>query len=430
MPSLPRLRQAWSQPQHRDAAWLMLNTAATAAAGLLFWLVATRVLQLPAREVGVGSAVIALGTLAAVLAKGGLDTALLRYLPVSGREGNLFGFAAGLGTAFLLAIWGALALWGSATGAWPELGRAEWLLVALLGLLLLYAWLQDAVLLSGGRAGQAAARNLAGAVLRIAAVAAFAVALPLAVPAAWALGLLLAVLVGARLQRRVEHAGSEPVPRRAFVASAMRNLAGTAAEFLPGLLLTPILLSVQGPEAAARFAMAWTLASLLLMACAAIARSALAQLVRRDPDPATLRRALRQQVWLVLPSAAALALLAPWLLGVFGPGYAEAAPALMVLAASSLLAAPSSLALSVLRAREQALPMVLLPTLTIAMLLVLAPALAARSGTTGAALAWLLANVPFAAYATWRLWRETRDQASTKEVMPDAAPVRGGPHLE
>ncbi|MEA3190149.1 MAG: hypothetical protein QOD77_731 [Thermoplasmata archaeon] len=427
--TLPRLRQAWAQAQHRDAAYLMLNTVATAAAGLVFWLVATRVLQLPAREVGVGSAVIALGTLVAVLAKGGLDTALLRYLPSTGREGNLFGFALGLGGAFLLAVWGVLALWGTSAGAWPELGRTEWLLVALIGMLLLYAWLQDAVLLSGGRAGQAAARNLGGAVVRIVAAVALALVLPLVIPLAWAIGVLCAVVVGNRIQRRIEHAGGTPVSRRTFVASAVRNMAGTAAEFLPGLLLTPILLAVQGPEAAAHFAMAWTLASMLLLACSAIARSALRQLVAREPDPATLRRALRQQAWIVLPGAAGLALLAPWLLGVFGPGYADAAPALVVLAASALLAAPASLALSVLRAREHTAPMVLLPTLTLAMLLVLAPTLAGSSGTTGAAFAWLLANVPFAAYATWRLHQETRE-ARPQEVMPDAAPVGRGADAE
>ncbi len=84
-----RLAGPWAEPQHRNAVYLMLNTVTGGLAGLLFWVIFSRLAGLPVEEIGVGYAIVALGTMIAVLAKGGLDTALLRMVPGASRPEGL-----------------------------------------------------------------------------------------------------------------------------------------------------------------------------------------------------------------------------------------------------------------------------------------------------------------------------------------------------
>ncbi len=428
VPVAARLRQALvhlSHAQHRNAAYLILNMAAQAGAGLLFWLVLTRWLALDAATVGVGYAAIALGTTAAVLAKGGLDTALLRHVPHAGRAhaDALMRLALAVGTAVAVAACLVLA----ALGLWSELGAAEWVLAGAIAVLLVATWLQDAVFLAEGRTRDGTLRNLAASAVRVVLpLALVAFAFGPVVPLAWALTLALSAALGFALAARLPRRDGPAVPRRAFLASAGRNFAGSAAEFLPGLLLAPIVLAARGAHEAAYFGMAWTLASMLFLASAAISRSALASLVAVPGGaPACLGRAVRQHLALVAPGAIAIVALAPWLLGVFGPGYASAAPALAILAVSIVAVAPAYLYLALLRARDRAAPLVLFPVLQVAALAALAPWAAQEWGLVGVATAWLASNVPFGAWGAWRLHQEAGG------VMPDAAfPVGGRAHLE
>jgi O-antigen/teichoic acid export membrane protein len=204
-------------------------------------------------------------------------------------------------------------------------------------------------------------------------------------------------------------------------------MAGSAAEFLPGLLLAPMVLAIDGPDSAAYFGMAWTVASLLFLAAAAVGRSALAEMARPGNSMAlALRRGLLQVLVVVGPAAVAAVALAPLVLGVFGPAYAaRGATAFVVLCASILVVAPSSLYLAVLRVRERTIPLVVLPLSTIVLLLLLAPPLAARWGLPGVAAAWGLANLPAGTWAISRLVH------LTKGVSPLAPQRVGGPsHLE
>jgi O-antigen/teichoic acid export membrane protein len=122
-----------------------------------------------------------------------------------------------------------------------------------------------------------------------------------------------------------------------------------------------------------------------------------------------------------VPGAVALIGLAPWLLGVFGPGYADgAALALALLALSILAVAPATIYLSLLRARDRGRSLVAYPLAMLAALAVLAPLGAHWWGVTGVAAAWLVANVPFGAWAAHRLHAESR------EVRTDGSALVGG----
>src|SRR5688500_4551006 len=103
-----RLATHLGQAQHRNAYCLLLNNVLGAATGLLFLLLFTRVLARPPAEVGIGYAIVVLGTIVGVVAKGGLDTALLRTVPhatdLEARRIFRFALIVGGGIAVALAL--------------------------------------------------------------------------------------------------------------------------------------------------------------------------------------------------------------------------------------------------------------------------------------------------------------------------------------
>jgi O-antigen/teichoic acid export membrane protein len=422
--------------QHRAAYYLTLNNVMGAATGVLFWLLLARAAGLGAALIGVGYTVVALGTLVGVVAKGGLDTALLLKVPgQSGRGGRaLLSFGAAVSACVAVALTALLAWAALGLGFLPGLDALGWGLVGFIAVLMVVTWLQDAYLLAVGQARITFERNLvltAGRLLLPLPVILLAFAHP--VPLTWGLALAASAVVGAVRIRAIpgRPARDGPAPRRAFMRSAARNVSGSAAEFLPGLLLAPLVLALQGPEAAAYFGMAWTAASLVFQISGAIGRSALAQMVQTGPSgtATALRKGVAEHAWVVAPLAVAVGLLSFPLLSVFGHAYAtQGAEALAILCASTLVVAPVSLYLAVLRSRDRSWLLVAFPVAMILALAVLAPALGARYGLVGIAFAWLAANAPFGLYAAWRLRRELL------EVMPlanpYAEPVPGRADLE
>ncbi|MGQ0536157.1 MAG: hypothetical protein ACT4PT_08800 [Methanobacteriota archaeon] len=372
--------------QYRNATFLIGNGVVGAAAGLLFWVLATRVLGLSPAEIGVGSAVAVAATL------------LLAAL------GERFGLA--------------------------PISALGWAAVGGIGLLLVSTWLADSYFLAEGDARPSFHRNVVLSIARLLAIVPLvALGVPEPIPLAWALALGASAVAAAVFARRIAPRDGPAVSRRTFLRSAATNVSGSAAETLPGLLLVPVVLAIAGPEAAGVFGIAWAGASLLLLASAAIGRSAFAEIVRNGPGarPAAIRRGLAHHALMVAPATLAFLLLAPYVLAFFGAEYAnEGATTLRILAASTLFLAPCYFYLALLRAEERTGPLVAFPiALLVVLLLAVGPA-TRGAGIDGTAAAWAASAVPFGAFAAWRLAR-----AAKEVTRPHAAPtLRGASHVE
>ncbi|MHB8604362.1 MAG: hypothetical protein ACYDCK_03820, partial [Thermoplasmatota archaeon] len=330
--------------QDSSALYLMANNVAGAASGVVAWFLFTRVSGLPTSAVGLGYAVIALGTTIGVVAKGGLDTALVRHAPSADgtSAARLLRFGAVLGACVALAL--ALTTWfASRLAAFlPTVTGFEWVFVGLIGALLAVTWMQDAYFLARGSARLSFERNLVLYGSRVALIfPVVAIAHARAIPVTWTLSLAayaLAAGIFARRLRATSPAG-RVVARKEFLRSAARNVTGNAAELLPGLLLAPLVLAVDGAAPAAYFGIAWTAASVVFLASAAISRSVLAELARDGPAARArvLRRAARLHLWTVAPAALVLAVAAPLLLSVFGRDYARGGGAALTVLAASIV---------------------------------------------------------------------------------------------
>lgn len=418
-------RKVLREPQHREALHLTVNTAVLAVGGFLFWILLTRGLGVPAPTVGSGYAIVSLATAVAVVAKSGFDTAIVRHAPDASRSSaaHLLRLSVALGATVALAL--TLALAGAAALGLPlpELPAAGWALVLAIAALLVTTWMQDAYFVADRQARWALTRNTAFSAARLAApVALVVLAAPYLVASAWTLALAASALLGVLLARRLPDRDGDEVSRKPFLLTTLRNVTSSAAEFLPGLFLAPIVLAVEGPEAAAYFGMAWAVAHMLFQVSSAISRSALVEFVEGSAGrhPEAVRRGVLQHLALVAPAAVAAILLAPHVLGVFGPRYAELGGLpFAILCASVLVVAPWYLYLAILRARERVVPLVLFPAATVAAVFALVPVLVTRYGLPGASMAWALANTPFGLWSTWRLYKEGQ------EVSPDGTEALG-----
>ncbi len=424
--------KAWTKflhnAQHRTTFYLLLNNAMAAGTGLLFWFIMVRLAGLPPDQIGIGYAIIALGTTISLVSKGGLDTALLRNVPKTNtKEGlRLLGTGIFVAASAAVALSAALALASRYGGPVPQL-EWGWLLVAVIAMLMIGTSLQDAWFLAQGDAKATFRRNMVFSSARIALpLPILALAPPEPVPVIWLLALIAAALAGIILARRRPQREGTAVPRTEFLRCAARNITSSAAEFLPGLLLVPLVLATQGAASAAYFGMAWTAAAVLLLGSAAIGRSALTSMVRDEPAGPAVRRATRQALLVLGPVAILGIVLSRFIMGIFGKDYAtESATAFAILCASTLFVAPAFLYLAYLRAQDRPTALVVFPLALITVLFLLAPLLATKYGLAGVAMAWLGANVPFGLYAATQLLRVS------KEVNAHEAPdLRGGAHAE
>lgn len=426
----------WGDAQFRNGSYLMLNSIVGAVAGLAFWVVLVRFYVLPDRDIGIGLAIISLCTALGLLAKGGLDTALVRHVPRASREDalGLLRFACLVAFGVVVALVVLLGLLGPLLGgSFAGLDAPALVLVAALSGALAVTWLQDAQFLAAGEARLSFYRNLALHSGRLAAPAFIVgLAVPYPIPAAWGVALVLSALLAHAFVRRMAFAPPEaatPVRRKAFLRSAGRNVTGSAAEFLPGLLLPPLVLHLEGAEAAAYFGIAFTGASVLFLLSAAIGRSAFAEMSRTGQTALQLRRAVKHHLLVVAPAALVAVALAPEILGYFGWTYAaHGSGVFLLLAASIVFVAPVYLYLALLRSREERGMLLLYPAVNIAALFALAPVLEAQMGTIGIAVAWLLVHAPLGAFAAWKIRAAVRE---VNDVEPPAAQAVGGhPHVE
>ena len=172
---------------------------------------------------------------------------------------------------------------------------------------------------------------------------------------------------------------------------------------LPGLVLG----ALAGEAAVGAYAMAWRLAlvlNLLVVAVGAMASPRFADQAARGDGPG-LRRTAAQSMALVLGMGTlplvVLAVGAPWLLGLFGPGFVSGTAELRWLLVGQAVLMLTATAPELLGMTGHEKPMQRVNTLAI---LVYVPALAVASwwlGGVGAALATLLASVVSGLGAAW-----------------------------
>ena len=255
-------------PLHRDAYALALNSAFTAATGLIYWIVAANAFS--AHAVGLNSALISAMTLLSGIASLNLPNIIVRFLPESGdrtlaRVVCAYAAAAGLAACAALVFILGVTWWtpplrflrfDGSLQAWFVFSTVAWCLFTI----------QDSVLTALGRAIWVPVENAVFSVLKIALLVAAATALPrYGIFVSWTIAMLVSVagvnlLIFTRLMRpsRLRRCDPVDVRNRAFVRYFAANYACSVA-WLSSLYLMPLIVTaVAGATTNAYWALAFT----------------------------------------------------------------------------------------------------------------------------------------------------------------------------
>ncbi|MEV6117208.1 polysaccharide biosynthesis C-terminal domain-containing protein [Streptomyces sp. NPDC052109] len=427
-------RSGDGSPLFRNAYALMLNTGISAVLGLGFWLAAARYYSESA--VGQGSAAIAAMKFLAGLTAVTLTGALARFIPVAGKRTGRLIFRTYTGSSLLVAV--AAGVFLLTLDAWGPSYRFLHGTVNGLGFILaVIAWnvltLQDGVLTGLRSATWVPVGNTVFSAVKLALLVAFAVAIPTTgVFVSWVAAIATSVVpLGWLVFRRLAPRHVKATEGRAeppTLKQVGRFLAGdyTGSLFsLAVIYLVPVIVAAQVSSAEnAYFYIATTIGGTTDLLAINMGASLT---VEGSHDPTRLaantRAALSRMARIMLPIAALWMVGAPWILGVFGDGYADAAtPLLRWLALGSVLRVVIETYFAVLRARSRTAGLAWLQGLLCVLVLGLTLLLLPRMGLTGAGVAEAASLAVIAAIAAPKLWRTIRTAPAT---VPDTAAPDG-----
>lgn len=417
----------------RNAYALMLNTGISAVLGLGYWLVAARYYSESA--VGQGSAAIAAMKLLAGLTAVTLTGALARFIPVAGRATGRLIFRTYAGSSVVVALAAVvflltLNLWG------PSYRFLHGPLNGLGFILAVVTWslltLQDGVLTGLRSALWVPVGNTVFSAAKLLLLVGLAAAIPTTgVFVSWVAAITLSVVpLGLLVFRRLVPRHIKATEERAHPPSFKeigRFLAGdyTGSLFsLAVVYLVPVIVASQVSSADnAYFYITTTIGGTVNLLAINMGASLT---VEGSHDPARLaantRAALKRMTRIMLPVCGLLFLGAPFILHVFGEGYAHAATTLLRwFAVGALLRVVMETYFAVLRAQSRTSGLAYLQGLLCVLVLGLTVILLPRMGLTGAGVAEISSLAAIVAIAAPKLYKIVRT-APPAEVPEDAAP--------
>jgi O-antigen/teichoic acid export membrane protein len=427
-------------PLHRDAYALALNSGFTAVTGLLYWILAAK--SYSANAVGLNSALISAMTFLSGIASLNLPNILVRFLPESGDhiQGRViwaYGVAAALaGCAAVVFIVGVgfwsprLAFLGNDRGleTWFVFSAVAWCLFVI----------QDSVLTALGRAVWVPVENAVFSILKLGLLAAAAVVLPrYGIFVSWTIAMLVSVagvnlLIFTRLMRRarIKPRTVVPVRNRAFARYFAADYTCSVA-WLSAVNLMPLIVTgVAGATTNAYWALAFAVAFPLYGVSQNFGTSLMLHgTASRAALPVLARKAAIQGARLLIPSVALLVLFAPYLLSLFGPGYAErSATVLRLIALGAIPNFVIVLSVHIARVQRCLRRAVIALGMDALVSLGLTPPLIHAMGVTGVGVAWIVAQsvVAIGLLLTWRRSFQIDTSPAATGVPQAVVPPYGG----
>jgi aminoglycoside phosphotransferase (APT) family kinase protein/O-antigen/teichoic acid export membrane protein len=385
----------------------MLNSVLVSLFGVVYWLLAAHYYE--PRVLGLNSAAISAMMFLAGISQLNLMSALIRFIPVAGRDTTRFVLSSYLlsvciaGSVALFFLLG-LGTWASALGFLTSSpGFVLWFLGATM------AWcvfnLQDSVLTGLRAAVFVPLENLVYSIAKIALLVALVQVSPhYGIFASWTAALAASLvpvnllIYGRLLRRRVQGEGRLP-GRRQLARFVSADYVG-ALFWLSATMLMPVIVTgIEGATANAYFSLAWMIA-LPLFAFSGNTGASL--VVTASGDEARLpfyaRKVLIQTAAIVIPVALFLAVASSFVLSLFGAKYAAHGSAtLTLLALSAIPNVVNVLYVSVYRVQRRMSRVVTLLGFQCGIALVLGIVLLEGVGIAGIGVAWLVAQSVVAA---------------------------------
>lgn len=403
------------QPLFANAGYLMGVNLVSSVAGFVFWGVTARLYH--AENVGTATAVLSAVVVVAGIARLGVDTGLVRFLPQARSPHRLLNTVLTFSAVMAFLIGGiflaGLSLWspsllGLQRNGLYMIGFLTYAVAETLGTVVrmafvarrqaLYTLIHTGIV-NGGR------------LLMVVALAGLGV---IGLVGSVALAVILAVAISlARFLPRVE-TGYRPRPDLCWldlatiVPYSVGNYVANLLTQTSQAVLPLLILETLGPASSGHAYVAWMLGSLLTGPGMALAVSAFAE-GSHSPHRLTaiLTRSAVSSLLLTILAAVIVGLAAPWFLLLFGSSYAQEASGLLRwMAAAAPLAVLTGLYFTYLRVQKRVGHLILLSGLVAAATLGAAVALMPRFGIAANGMGWLTGNALVAAIAIGSVWKD------------------------
>jgi O-antigen/teichoic acid export membrane protein len=379
----------------RNSLYLVLNSGVQAALGFGFWIITARYFS--TTSVGQASSLISATTLIAFLGLLGLNTALVRFLPITRQRNRLMTAALTLvaGSSAILAVFYVLLM--------PFISKpisfvAHNIPMALGFIALTIGGgvnvLTDSVFIAAGKAKyNAIVDGVIGGTAKIVLVVLLAGTGAYGVFGAATGGFLAAALASILLMARVLDwrpvFGDFGRILKPILRFSGMNYVGNILNLLPTLIVPLIVISRVGSSAAAYYYVAFQLASLLYSAAYSVEQAFLAEGAHTGSiDKAVLMRSARILLALCIPAFIVVLLFGHQMLSAFGANYGRnAESSLIPLTAAVFPIAAYNWSLTVLRLANRLRAIVWSNAVYAGAVIILALVLAPR-GLGGVALSW------------------------------------------
>ena len=391
-------RGIFSDALYRGSIILLLNTAIISVIGFAFWALAAHAYT--TATVGVFSGITSGASLLAAVAGLGLQNTVTRYLASATNPRELMTLAvAAISTVGFILCFCTVLLVGPHLPAELDL-RQHGRMVLLLTVLVVFTSVGGALdsgLIAIRSTPALLYKNTIGSVAKLVLMLLLASFTLNGLLISYSVGLVLAVILGGiALGRRIggKWLGLRSLgAQRTYLAITPVNYLATTIGTLPSGVVPLEVLAVRGAAQTAPFAAAFLIASFLNVIPSTIAQVLFAEVSREGALLGRhLRKAVRGIYALLLPPLVLLLLVAPFVLRLFGPAYAEhATGCLRMLALSTLPAGGAYLIDSLLIARDRRVAYIFMQAANSALVLGCVGILVSRS-LTAAATGWALAQ--------------------------------------
>ena len=398
-------------PVVRTALPLLVNVGSNALLGVGYWMIAARLYD--TRTVASNSAIIAAMTTLSAICQLNLGQGLAVLVPRSGRRartvvlqayGAVTGVAVLVVAVFLLAV---LPHLDDLSAALHGSGRIALFVAGVLALNIFA--LQDSAMVALRMGRFVPVENTSYGVTKMVLLALLVGVLPgFGIYASWVVPMLVLVPIvsGAVLWRRREpRRVSDSLARQPSVPRLALDYLGYLFQVSSSFLFPVIALELLPPTQAAVFSIAWLTSTTIDLLATQIG-TALTVEASYGHDPAALRRTvLRKGMGAIVLIAVVGILVAPLVLGIYGPTYREhGVPVLRLLLLAGVSRSLITFTVAEARAHGNIGFIVVLRALTSSVAVVLALVLAPRMGVEGMALAWLVSQTLGAVVVVHRLW--------------------------
>jgi O-antigen/teichoic acid export membrane protein len=344
--SRKRLKQLLDIPLYSNAFYLMLNSGVTSLLGFFFWMVVARFYT--EAEVGYSSAIISAISLLAMISLVGLNSSLIRFLPLADRPQKMINFSFTISGLISLVAAGifiaGLGLWSPALSFIRQnaIFCSAFIIFALLWTL---SSLIDAAFIASRRAGFVLSKNTVFSVLKIPLPILFVLFFhTFGVVASWATAVAVGVVLSLFLflPRVLNHYKPVPTLKPGPIKGMWQYSGGYYLSNLlsaaPALVLPIMVVNLISAESNAYFYVAWMIAGLLFAIPIAVSQSLFAEGSHfEDKLRENVTKSLKFTFLLLIPAVIVLVLVGKWLLLAFGQSYsANALKLLWILAFAGL----------------------------------------------------------------------------------------------